>query len=87
MKLALKVTPGARRSECLGWEEDYPGIGRVLRLRIAAPPVEGKANKALVDYLAQQLKLPRGSVSLQHGSSRRIKLIELPDGTDLSPLG
>lgn len=87
MKLALKVSPGAKRSELLGWEEDYPGVGRVLRLRIAAPPVEGKANKAVLEFLAARLGLPKSALSLLHGSSGRLKLVELPDGTDLAPLG
>ena len=87
MKLALKVPPGAKRSELLGWEEDYPGVGRVLRLRIAAPPVEGKANKAVLEFLAARLGLPKSALSLLHGSSGRLKLVELPDGTDLGPLG
>lgn len=87
MKLALKVSPGAKRSELLGWEEDYPGVGRVLRLRIAAPPVEGKANKAVLVFLAARLGLPKSALSLLHGSSGRLKLVELPDGTDLGPLG
>ena len=87
MKLALKVSPGAKRSELLGWEEDYPGVGRVLRLRIAAPPVEGKANKAVLEFLAARLGLPKSALSLLHGSSGRLMLVELPDGTDLGPLG
>lgn len=45
MKLALKVIPNAKKSEAAGWEDD-PRAGRVLKLRIAAPPVEGKANRA-----------------------------------------
>lgn len=87
MKLALKVTPGAKRNEVLGWEEDYPQIGRVLKLKIAAPPVEGKANKEIVLFLAKTLGLPKSAVELVHGTSGRIKLAELPDGTDLSTLG
>lgn len=79
MKLALKVTPGARRNELLGWEEDYPGVGRVLRLKIAAPPTEGKANKEIVSFLAKSLGLPKTAVELVHGTSGRIKLAELPD--------
>lgn len=79
MKLALKVTPGARRNELLGWEEDYPGVGRVLRLKIAAPPTEGKANKEIVSFLAKSLELPKSAVELVHGTSGRIKLAELPD--------
>ncbi len=87
MKMALKVTPGAKRNEVLGWEEDYPQVGRVLKLRIAAPPVEGKANKEIVLFLAKTLGLSKSAVELVHGTSGRIKMVELPDGTDLSPLG
>lgn len=86
MKIALKVTPGARRNEILGWEEDYPQIGRVLRVKIAAPPVEGKANKEIVAFMAKALGIPKSSVELLHGSTGRIKLIQVPDGADLSPL-
>lgn len=87
MKLALKVTPGAKRNEVLGWEDDYPQVGRVLKLKIAAPPVEGKANKEIVLFLAKTLGLPKSAVELVHGTSGRIKLAEIPDGTDLSGLG
>ena len=51
MKLALKVIPNAKKSEAVGWEED-PRAGRALKLRIAAPPVEGKANKVVVLFLS-----------------------------------
>lgn len=86
MKIALKVTPGARRNEILGWEEDYPQIGRVLRVKIAAPPVEGKANKEIVTFMAKTLSIPKSAVELLRGSTGRIKLIQLPDEADLSPL-
>lgn len=87
MKMAIKVTPGAKRNEVLGWEEDYPQVGRVLKLRIAAPPVEGKANKEIVLFLAKTLGLSKSAVELVHGTSGRIKMVEIPDGTDLSVLG
>lgn len=86
MKIALKVTPGARKNEILGWEEDYPQIGRVLRIKIAAPPVEGKANKEITSFIAKTLGLPKSAVELLHGSTGRIKLIQVPDEADLSPL-
>lgn len=86
MKIALKVTPGARRNEILGWEDDYPQIGRVLRVKIAAPPVEGKANKEIVAFMAKTLGIPKSAVELLHGSTGRIKLIQVPDEADLSPL-
>ncbi len=87
MKIALKVTPGARKNEILGWEEDYPQIGRVLRVKIAAPPVEGKANKEIVTFMAKSLGIPKSAVELLHGSTGRIKLIQVPDGANLSLLG
>lgn len=63
MKLALKVIPNAKKSEAVGWEED-PRAGRALKLRIAAPPVEGKANKVVVLFLSAWLDIPRSSISL-----------------------
>lgn len=86
MKIALKVTPGARRNELLGWEDDYPQIGRICNVKIAAAPVEGKANKEIVSYLSSLLGVPKSAVTLLHGSTGRIKLVEVPDDTDLAPL-
>ena len=87
MKLALKVTPGAKKNEILVWEDDYPQVGRVLKVKIAAPPVEGKANKEIVLFLAKALGVTKSSIEVVHGTSGRIKLVEIPDGTDLSVLG
>ncbi len=86
MKLALKVTPGAKKNEILGWEDDYPQVGRVLKVKIAAPPVEGKANKEIVLFLAKVLGVTKSSIEVVHGTSGRIKLVEIPDGTDLSQI-
>lgn len=79
MKLALKVIPNAKKSEAVGWES-VPHAGRTLKLRIAAPPAEGKANKAVILFLAAWLDIPRSAVSLLHGESSRMKVVELPDG-------
>ena len=57
MKLALKVIPNAKKSEAAGWEDD-PRAGRVLKLRIATPPVEGKANRAVILFLSAWLDVP-----------------------------
>ena len=80
MKLHVKITPNASRSEVIGWEED-PLRGRVLRVRIAAPPVEGKANEALRAFLAAHLGLPKSRVSLDKGDTSRIKSFSIPDDT------
>ncbi len=87
MKIALKVMPGAKRNELLGWEENYPGVGRVLKMKVAAPPVEGRANKAIEEFLAKLLHVPKSSVSIVQGSSAHIKRVQLPDDIELSQLG
>jgi uncharacterized protein (TIGR00251 family) len=65
------VTPGARGSELAG-EAD----GR-LRIRLAAPPAEGRANAELVRFLAELLGIPRGAVSIAAGGRSRRKLVSL----------
>ncbi len=82
MKIALKITPGARRNECLGWGED-PRAGRVLRLKIAAPPVEGKANRETLAYVAELLGVRPADIELLKGASSRLKCVEVPDGLSL----
>ena len=49
--------------------------------------MEGKANKEIVLFLAKALGIPKTSVEVVHGTSGRIKLVEIPDQTDLAPLG
>ena len=70
MTLAVWVTPGARRSE-LGDEAD----GR-LRLRLAAPAHEGRANAELVRFAAELLGVPRRQATIVAGASSRRKLLE-----------
>jgi len=82
MTIRVKVTPNARRDALAGWEDD-PRAGRVLRVRLRAPPAEGRANKALVAFLADRLGLPKSALSLVRGHTSRLKTIELPAGTRL----
>ena len=82
MKLRVRATPNARRSEIIGWEEDAL-VGRTLRVRVAAPPVEGKANAELREFLAKSLGLPKSKVVLEKGDCSRFKTFEIPDGTPL----
>lgn len=82
MKLHVKAAPNARKSEILGWEED-PIRGRILRVRIAAPLVEGKANNALRAFLADWLNLPISRISLEKGDTSRVKTFTIPDDADL----
>jgi uncharacterized protein len=67
VRLELLVTPRASRSEVAGVAGDR------LRVRVAAPPVEGAANDELVRFLARALGVPRGAVELVAGAGGRRK--------------
>lgn len=70
--------PQRQKERGRGWEED-PRTGRTLKLRIAAPPVEGRANKAVILFLASWLGIPKTSVILLRGETGRLKVVELPE--------
>lgn len=71
LKLAIHATPGARRTEAAG------AHGEALRVRLAAPPVDGKANAALIGWAARAFGLPAARVELLHGAGGRHKLLAL----------
>lgn len=71
MSLAVWVTPGALRSEIAGVSD-----GR-LRLRLAAPAHEGKANAELVRLVAERLGVPRRQIDLARGATSRRKLLRV----------
>jgi uncharacterized protein (TIGR00251 family) len=55
--------------------------GDALRVRLAAPPVDGAANEALTRFLAERLRVPRSAVRLVSGETSRTKLVDV-DGLD-----
>lgn len=69
--LAIKAIPNAPRSEVVGW------LGDALKVKIHAPPVEGKANDALCEFLAATLGLPRRAVTLLRGDTSRQKVVRI----------
>lgn len=69
--LRIRVIPRARKSELGGVESG------VLVVRICAPPVEGKANKALRDFLAKTFNLRKSQVEIKSGEKSRHKIIVL----------
>lgn len=69
--LAVAVVPNAKRTAVDGLHDG------ALRVRLAAPPVDGKANDALVAWLAGELGLPRRAVRLLRGASSRRKQLEI----------
>jgi len=80
IRLALRVQPGAKTSEIIGWTTD-PGGQPVLKLRLRAPPVEGKANAALVEFLAEALRLRPRQITLQRGEKSREKIVLIDGAT------
>ena len=78
MKLHVLASPNAKRSEVCGWEEDSRA-GRVLRVRIAVPPVDGKANEELRKTISAWLGLPKSAVVLAKGGTSRVKTFTVPD--------
>ena len=70
-RVSVHVQPGARRSAIVGWADD------VLRVRVAAPPVGGRANDALIALLAEALGVPKSSVHIQRGAAGRRKLVRV----------
>lgn len=73
--IAVRVQPGAKRTAIVG----ILGEGSTCQLKIAlqAPPVDGKANEALVAYLAKVLSMARSRIVLLHGERDRSKLLLL----------
>jgi uncharacterized protein (TIGR00251 family) len=69
--LTLHIQPGARKTEFAGLHGD------ALKIRLAAPPVDGKANEALVRFVAEALSLPKSAVNLKSGQTSRRKVLEV----------
>jgi uncharacterized protein len=65
----VKVHPRARKNGITG------EVGEALKLALTAPPVEGRANEACMEFLAGVLNVPRSSVTIAAGKSSRSKVI------------
>ncbi|MCB1887368.1 MAG: YggU family protein [Rhodocyclaceae bacterium] len=72
--LTLHIQPNARRTEFCGLH------GEALKLRLAAPPVDGKANAALLAFIADFCALPKGAVTLASGAGSRAKRVRIQGG-------
>ena len=71
--LSLYVQPGASKTEVSGLHGEW------LKIRLAAPPVDGKANAALIGFVADRLGLAKSSVILKSGQTSRRKVLEVLD--------
>jgi uncharacterized protein (TIGR00251 family) len=71
MKLRIKVKPNSKTDEVI---READGS---LKVKIKAPPVEGKANKYLVEYLSKVLDLPKSKISLLKGETNSYKTLQI----------
>lgn len=71
-KLKIRVTPRAKRNEVYCILEDG-----TIKVRLTAPPVEGKANKALIKYFSGIFEIPRSRIEILSGLKSRNKLVNI----------
>jgi len=78
LSLTLHVQPGAKRTEIAGLH------GEALKIRLAAPPIEGRANEALLRFVADTFDVPLRQVELKQGGQSRHKVV-LVTGSKVAP--
>jgi uncharacterized protein (TIGR00251 family) len=70
-RLAIHLVPNVSKDQVVGKE------GQVWKIRIAAPPIDGKANERLIAFLADALDLPKSSITLVKGHASKHKLLDI----------
>ncbi|MGR6835647.1 DUF167 domain-containing protein [Syntrophomonas erecta] len=70
-RIEVRVQPRSSRTQVAG------EIDGALKIKLTAPPVEGEANQALVDFLARLFKLPKRDILIVKGETSRTKLVEI----------
>ncbi|HEY7403221.1 MAG TPA: DUF167 domain-containing protein [Candidatus Angelobacter sp.] len=68
---AVKVHPRARKNALTGM------VGDALKLALTAPPVEGRANQAIIEFFAELFEIPRSSVTIASGETSRNKVVRI----------
>ncbi|MDO9542132.1 MAG: DUF167 domain-containing protein [Kiritimatiellia bacterium] len=71
IRLAIHAVPKAARDAVQGLHGD------ALKIRLHAPPVDGKANEALLAFLSRKLNIPKGNIALKSGANQRRKIISI----------
>jgi len=71
MTIKVRLLPRSSREEVVGKE------GELYRIKVTAPPVDGKANAALVKLLAKKLRVPKQNIAILSGDASRVKTIRI----------
>lgn len=77
LTLTLHVQPNARRTEFAGLHGD------ALKVRIAAPATDNRANSELVEFLGDRLGIPKSAVAILSGATSRRKVVEITGGPEI----
>lgn len=72
--LKIKVTPRGSKTEILGTLPDG-----TLRIKLAAPPVDGAANEALIEFLAKEYTVAKSQITIKSGHTSRLKTLLIED--------
>ncbi|MGD9033728.1 MAG: DUF167 domain-containing protein [Desulfobacteraceae bacterium] len=70
-RIRVKVLPRSSSNQVIGKEGD------VFKVKLTSPPVEGKANKALIELLAKRLRIAKGRIEIISGKSSRLKTVRI----------
>ena len=76
--MTVRIQPNARRNEIVGLYDD------ALKIKVAAPAVDNKANAELVEFLGETLGLPKSAIIIRRGNSSRTKVLEIAGGPTLA---
>ncbi|MDB5762732.1 MAG: hypothetical protein JWQ21_1727 [Herminiimonas sp.] len=71
IRVAVLIMPNAKKSEISGLFDDS------LKIRLQAQPIEGKANDALIRYIAGLLDIPKSAIAIAHGATGKRKILEI----------
>lgn len=71
IRLAVQIAPNAKKTEVIAVTDD------ALRIRLHAQPIDGKANEALIRFVADTLDVPKSAVQITHGFTSKRKLLEV----------
>ena len=70
-KLKIKLIPNSPKNQIIGF------MGDVLKIKITAPPVDNKANKALIEFLSKELKIAKSKIEIIKGQKSRNKVLKI----------
>jgi uncharacterized protein (TIGR00251 family) len=71
VRIAVQIMPNAKKTDVIGVLDD------ALKIRLQAQPIEGRANDALIRYIADRLGVPRSAVVITHGLTNKRKILEV----------